>query len=872
MKATQRGIIAGLIAATMMQAGPALAQVLEEIIVTAQRREQSLQEVPISLETISGVELQKQGIRSLDDLANFVPTVEIDYALQEQDVSIRGYGTESSNLTSDQAAPTFVDGIHFSRGAMIRNAFLDVDRVEVLRGPQPVYFGQNATVGAFSIISRKPGPEWQGDVTGEVGNFGRLSAEGGIGGPISDTFGIRVAGKWDQMDGYMLDNVRRVRFPHQRDAAGRVTLQWTPTDNFEATFKLGLVDSDAGVSHGSVCLGVQPATYTNLSRVSLIPGVTSFDDVAEVLINDDCFNNWGLANSTPFLPPIPDITEDQGGIVDMREAVTAIRGGEVGWDDIRSYDSYLALSYQLANEIEFSSLTGVVDYYRSADHENGVSAAMMVNERLRTEDMTSWSQEFRISSPLGGTFEWMLGVYWQQEDMTVLSDNIVATIRRPRRYNNIWQDTETASAFAAVTFNFMEDRASIDLGGRYSKVEKDAFMQGFGATWIYNVDPTPSTPGGGCVEGVNAVHCFRANGDVINLGGGRWTHRWNRREIGDVWNTVAPVGLTALDPFIRVGDDVQAGGIPHTGNFSSGGQFDPQVVLRYRPNEDLSMYAKWAQAFKTGGFETGVSTLVNINTSFKYLPEYAENWEIGGKGTFLDGRAQAELSLFWQEVKDLQIETTVVPPPGETQVPTPTVNAGLVRVRGAEFNLNMLLSDRLTAGLSGALMDGTMVEFVGAGCTPSEAAVADTGPCTTAAESIAIYGDARAAGIIDRSGMDAPRTPTWKIVAQADYWMPVHDSYKGLFNTSVAFSDGYIDDVSGFDHITDWGTHVDWNLSMGLGDLNDTWQITAWVRNILESRPQYNPEFDVAPTGIVRKILSLSDFRTYGLQLKYNYN
>jgi outer membrane receptor protein involved in Fe transport len=866
MNKKARGIIATVIAAAAIQSGPVLAQQLEEIIVTAQRREQSLQEVPISLEAISGVELREQGMRSLDDLANMMPTVEIDYGLQEQDVSIRGYGTETSNLTSDLAAPTFVDGIHFSRGAMIRNAFLDVERVEVLRGPQPVYFGQNATVGAFSITSRRPGPEWQGDLTGEVGNFGRLSLEGGVGGPISDTFGIRVAGKWDQTDGYMTDVVKRTKFPDQRDVAGRVILQWAPTDNFEGAFKFGVSDSDAGVNHGAVCL-TEFDSPSGLSRDTLIPGVTEFN--AAVDINDDCFTERGLANSTPFLAPPPDVTEDQGGIIDIRQAVTEIRGGEVGWDDIKSYDSYLDLSYRFANGIEVSSLTGYVDYFRTADHENGVSAALMINERLRTEDLTSWSQEFRVSSPVGGMFEWMVGFYWQQEDMAVISDNLVANIRRPRRYNDIWQDAETISGFAAVTFNFMDNKASIDLGGRYSEIDKEAFMQGFGSTWIFDVDPTPSTPGAGCVEGVNAVHCFRANGDVINLGNGTWTHRWNRREIGDVWNTVAPIGLTALDPLIR--DDLRPGGVPHTGTISND-DFNPQVVLRYRPTENLSAYAKWSQAFKVGGFETGVSSLVDFTNSFVFKPEYSENWEIGGKGTFWDGSGRADLSLFWQEVKDLQIETTVVPPPGETQAPTPTVNAGLVRVRGAEFSVDLALSDRFAVGIAGALMDGKMVEFPNAGCTPSEAAAADTGPCISEDESEAIFGDDRAAGLIDRSGMDAPRTPTWKFVGQANYWMPLLDDYKGVLNTSLAISDGYIDDVQGFDHITDWGTHADWNVNIGFGDANDVWRITAWMRNILEARPQYNPEFDVEPTGVARKIMSSSDFRTYGLQFQYNYN
>ena len=121
---------------------------LEEIIVTAQRREQSLQEVPISLEAIGSREIQEQGYRTLDDLAEFSPSIELDVRIQDQNISIRGMGTVGSSLALEQAAPTFIDGVVIGRTSMVKSAFFDLERIEVLRGPQPVYFGQNAVAGA----------------------------------------------------------------------------------------------------------------------------------------------------------------------------------------------------------------------------------------------------------------------------------------------------------------------------------------------------------------------------------------------------------------------------------------------------------------------------------------------------------------------------------------------------------------------------------------------------------------------------------------------------------------------------------------------------------------------------------------------------
>ena len=198
------------------------APLLEEIIVTAQRREQSLQEVPISVEVFSGTEIRRQGYRDLDDLANFSATVLILPRVQDQDISIRGFGTTGNALTLDQAAPTFVDGIHFGRSPQTKSAFMDIESIEVLKGPQPVYFGQNATAGAFNIRSRRPTGSWETDVSLEYGSNTTAALDFGVGGPISDTFGLRVAGKYDTSDGYLRAVVTQDKLGEVEHSGGRV--------------------------------------------------------------------------------------------------------------------------------------------------------------------------------------------------------------------------------------------------------------------------------------------------------------------------------------------------------------------------------------------------------------------------------------------------------------------------------------------------------------------------------------------------------------------------------------------------------------------------------------------------------------------------
>lgn len=186
------------------------AQILEEVVVTAQRRDQSMQEVPISMESYGSEEIRDQGFRDISFLGDFSPgmVIEKDQSQGGANVFIRGFGTAGRNLTVSQAAPTFVDNVHQSRVSQSLLAFMDVDRVEILKGPQPVYFGQNATAGAISIISARPTDVWEGFVHAETGFYGdsptafktvgNHKLEAAAGGPITDTVGIRIAGKYEE--------------------------------------------------------------------------------------------------------------------------------------------------------------------------------------------------------------------------------------------------------------------------------------------------------------------------------------------------------------------------------------------------------------------------------------------------------------------------------------------------------------------------------------------------------------------------------------------------------------------------------------------------------------------------------------------------
>jgi outer membrane receptor protein involved in Fe transport len=267
-----------------------------------------------------------------------------------------------------------------------------------------------------------------------------------------------------------------------------------------------------------------------------------------------------------------------------------------------------------------------------------------------------WSQEFRVRSPAGGPFEWETGVYYQVEQLDLdPAHNFRANIRRPSKKIKGWGDNRWTSAFATVTYNFLDDKASIDVGGRYTDVHKESFMQSLAQTLIFDIDPDPDgdlevldTPGTGSMDmGDDIIDCATGHRQCGSFGAGFWTHAWRLNFVPAQWDTQEPVAFgPALDRILRNIRDEPAGILTGIHNDDS---FDPQVVFRYRPTPTISTYAKWAKAFKAGGFDTGHKSPPRPD-EFEFPAETAENFEVGAKGSLLDGRAQYNATLFWMTI------------------------------------------------------------------------------------------------------------------------------------------------------------------------------------------------------------------------------
>ena len=925
-KLTFSSLAVSLLAVAFLQPNTVFAQddalALEEIIVTAQRREQSLMEVPVSIEVFSGDLIRQQGFRDLDDLANFSPTVLIETRVQDQDVSIRGVGTTGNTLTHDQAAPFFLDGIHFGRQSQAKLAFLDIESLEVLKGPQPLYFGMNATAGAFNIRSRRPGSSWEGYANAELSSNTTGEFTFGIGGPINDQWGIRVAGMHEATDGYMKNIVTGKAIGGYESNGGRVMLTFDPTDKLSFMAKFDIIDIDKDGEAEYTCLTDGPVLYGRdgaLDDPGLAPGNPRSvwnQDIGTtwaqpfLSLDTKCFSsNRSVSAAGPWFDPIDTIRchSCDLGFVDIRLAADAmVRAnggiGIIGYERLDSINSVFEAVYSFDNGMILEFNGGTSDYERDYVLDNRVGP-FLTNLQNRKEDFTQWSTELRLRSAGGEKIDWEIGAFFQHTDLVAVSNSIRANTRQTLRFNDITEQVDFSSVFANVTINF-NDRFAIDIGGRYQEADKDNTVRGYASSWVFDVCPEDPcddlvlTPTSMVFDPVLDDYAA-CEGSVLDArdrdrdryclidpssvrffgtpaGSGPYyamPYRETRR-VPDAWSwgNAVPVGVTTQDFNVR---EFDRGEGPWAENFLESG-FSPQVSLRYSLSDEISIYARYAESFKIGGFDTGQSTIPRSVDELTFETEDAEHIELGVKGLLMDGRFSFSADIFETDFPNLQV-SVLSSDPNQTSA---SGNAGQ-RVRGIEFDTRFAASENWILGFAGAFMDGEMTSFPGAGCTDTEINDAInnmSAPCElyddeTLERVIPVDADDAfddKLAIIDRTGLVAPRTPDWKFILSADFVMPIRGGRFELTGNAKAFiSDGYILDVEGFEEIVKYDQHSDLNIMIGIHNVEAGWSVTAFARNLLEARPTYHPENDTFPNGIETQHLGPAAFTSYGIKMEY---
>ncbi len=539
-------LISAVILTSLFFSTSAIAE-LEEIVVTAQKREQSLQDVPISISVVSGEVLKDAGIDNIEDLQAYIPNLQMTETGISTQMYVRGIGT-GNNQGFEQSVGQYIDGIYYGRQQLIRAPFFDLERIEVLRGPQGTLFGKNTIAGALNITTAKPSGENEGFVSLEGGDFGKLDAQGAYSFALSDNFSARLAGRFFEEDGYTSNDFRLRDETAREDSALRLTVAHDVNDKFSYEAKLEFNKFDA-VGRNIEIVQDDPA-------IAPFPtaGLT-FDQIFAVIVGQQA--------------AIGETTLDGNRSANARED---------SQNELKNLTFDGRYDLDNGNSLEFT--TGLVEY----DIEERCDCDFIAGnifETLAFENYEQFSQEVRMVSPGGEDIDWLAGAFFQTstldyEDNIIIPGNSILPAVNPalaavsgtsasRTYD---AGSDLFAIFAQGTWNLRDD-FRITAGARYTTEDKDAQR-------IMNVtdNTTGQVPTNPAVAATAAA--------VFNAAFGVQTEQL--KLLG------SPTGHN-LDG--NLGED----------------SFTPSISFEWDANENVMVYGSLSTGFKSGGFDARANNI-----------------------------------------------------------------------------------------------------------------------------------------------------------------------------------------------------------------------------------------------------------------------
>lgn len=404
---------------------------LEEVVVTSRKREERLQDVPISANVTSGATLEKASVDNLGELDVYIPNFSIQKTPGNPAIYVRGMGSQPGNLGFEQSVGLFIDGIYAGRSRQFTTPFLDVERVEVLRGPQGALFGKNTVAGAVSITTRGPTQEFEAssDVTATVSGEKGWDATQIVSGPLSDTLAARLAVKIGENDGWLKNTTLGTDQPKRYAAAARLTLDWRPTDKLSLRLK---VDGAREEIEGQPMSTVAPGGSKTWTRATTLGG--------------------------------PDY--------DNTNSFNAVLTGEYAFDSghvLTSITSHSRFDYAKVIDSDFTA------------------GPFMTSAFL--EDFEQTAQELRISSPTGGRLSYIVGAYAHHNEMEMTQwTRLTLGPFNGRNERLFVQESETFSIYAQAAYDITEQlRATVGLRQTWDKKDADQTRSRVGTlppTWI----------------------------------------------------------------------------------------------------------------------------------------------------------------------------------------------------------------------------------------------------------------------------------------------------------------------------------------------------------------------------------------------------
>ncbi|MFL2771706.1 MAG: TonB-dependent receptor [Rhodospirillaceae bacterium] len=755
---------------------------IEEILVTARKREESLQEIPLSITAFDANALERNRIQNIDDLAKYTPGLVFDGGFVPQDTrpQIRG-------LPATRGRPPvgiLIDGIDVSSesmltagGGMLANLrLLDTERIEVVKGPQSALYGRVAFGGAINYVSKKPGDDVEGNFSADAGNYGQFELRGAVSGPVSDKVSLGVNVAYAEHNGYYDNSLDGQDLGGFESAGFSVAARFVPNDNLVNNVRISYSEDEYA-----------PRAQTLLSRSTNSSVQIPLPASAVGLLIPGTFGPTPLG-ATVFVPRPGELTSP-GPIFLSQDAIT---GDQFKGSTLDSLIISNVLEYDFGDNINLTSWTGYtqagatqnqdVDFFGAAPGFSFLPAPGGIAEPLpflfqfdldtRTKQ---FQQELRIGDLTSDGLRWSIGGQYWQERIDQLNNNLISLMFSfpgifPSAALNSslisfpsaspeFRNTDHWSVYGIIEYD-LSDKLSASIEARYSDEKLDV----------------------GYVAGGRGANGFVAPIPFLN---------------GPVQVSVGPTAI--LD--------------------SSDNFFTPRFALEYQATSENLLYASVSKGVKPGGVSTIAGTAPGNG---RFFPETLWNYEVGSKNSFSNGRVVINGAAFYMDYSGKQV-TLLEPNPNNAQGNDLVVrNAGKARVYGLEFELAANPTDEINLSAGYTYLDSKYTEFVVT--TTSALGIALAGNCSPIA-----LPNGLGSCSTDFSGEALERSPKHALTLAASYRTPVMDDMDFVIDISGQYQSKRNQDSNAF-HF--FGSYF--NLDGRIGFDTAEWSIFLYGENILD--------------------------------------
>ena len=593
---------------------PASAQaVLEEIIVTARKVRESIQDAPITVSAFTAEQIEEAGITQTADFIQLTPNVTLaeSQTIGTSFLTVRGL---SRVRNGELPVAVVVDDVLVVNARQFIGQVFDTEQIEVVKGPQGALYGRNASNGAIIITTKAPSEEPEGYIKASYGEADEIAIEGSFSGPVTDTLAVRLSGRMLERDGYF----RNVTLDDETDPytdrtlRGRVT--WTPTDALDVDFKVQYS------KHKGKGIGFHWPGAANFEVFGFFVGTAAELGVTTDEINAKGANLTGL----PYVANNPD----RG----RRETVgfSAKLNYDLGFADFKSVTTY--------DELETSSVA-----------DQGPYLSILDGTQHTYVDVDGWSQELRLTSKSEGPLRWQAGAYylsWDRLRTTVTGEDKGQGILRPTVVPAFENSTNPSGVAPGDFLSFLEDsyawavfgsidwdvmnRLTLSLAARYDEETREQNVNPYNtAGRVYQ-----QADGSGVNHPYSAVGC-----DAINFFTGEPL----------IANPMQAVNCGAYTTFDELLMYTQRSTEVSEQTYS---KFQPKITLRYEVTDEINLYGSWGIGYRAGQFNyPGIGV---ISATAKEFIEQEENtaWELGAKVNY--GPFRLNLAYFNSMVDNTQ--------------------------------------------------------------------------------------------------------------------------------------------------------------------------------------------------------------------------